>query len=51
MKSKSFCDGRNRARTCDPRDVNTVLYQLSHATRLLSLPANRPALTTSIIIA
>lgn len=24
--------GRNRTRTCDPIDVNDVLYQLSHAT-------------------
>ena len=24
--------GRNRTRTCDPCDVNTVLYQLSYAT-------------------
>ena len=27
--------GRNRTRTCDPIDVNDVLYQLSHATKLL----------------
>ena len=27
-----FCGGRNRTRTCDPIDVNDVLYQLSHAT-------------------
>ena len=27
--------GRNRTRTCDPIDVNDVLYQLSHATILL----------------
>ena len=26
--------GRNRTRTCDPIDVNDVLYQLSHATKL-----------------
>ena len=26
--------GRNRTRTCDPIDVNDVLYQLSHATLL-----------------
>ena len=26
------CGGRNRTRTCDPIDVNDVLYQLSHAT-------------------
>ena len=25
--------GRNRTRTCDPIDVNDVLYQLSHATK------------------
>ena len=24
--------GRNRTRTCDPIDVNDVLYRLSHAT-------------------
>ena len=27
-----FCGGRNRTRTCDPIDVNDVLYRLSHAT-------------------
>lgn len=27
--------GRNRTRTCDPIDVNDVLYQLSHATLYL----------------
>ena len=27
--------GRNRTRTCDPIDVNDVLYQLSHATMML----------------
>ena len=26
--------GRNRTRTCDPIDVNDVLYQLSHATKI-----------------
>ena len=34
-KSVSFetdSGGRNRTRTCDPIDVNDVLYQLSHAT-------------------
>ena len=35
--------GRNRTRTCDPIDVNDVLYQLSHATiyviRFLGLTA------------
>ena len=30
--SESFGGGRNRTRTCDPIDVNDVLYQLSHAT-------------------
>ena len=30
--------GRNRTRTCDPIDVNDVLYQLSHATRIFCLP-------------
>ena len=29
---KGSCGGRNRTRTCDPIDVNDVLYQLSHAT-------------------
>ena len=29
---KGFRSGRNRTRTCDPIDVNDVLYQLSHAT-------------------
>ena len=29
--------GRNRTRTCDPIDVNDVLYQLSHATLLCDL--------------
>ncbi len=29
--------GRNRTRTCDPIDVNDVLYQLSHATMINSL--------------
>ena len=28
--------GRNRTRTCDPIDVNDVLYQLSHATYVLT---------------
>ena len=30
------CGGRNRTRTCDPIDVNDVLYQLSHATKGLT---------------
>ena len=30
---KGSCGGRNRTRTCDPIDVNDVLYQLSHATK------------------
>ena len=29
---RTDCGGRNRTRTCDPIDVNDVLYQLSHAT-------------------
>ena len=29
---KGSCGGRNRTRTCDPIDVNDVLYRLSHAT-------------------
>ncbi len=29
--------GRNRTRTCDPIDVNDVLYQLSHATMRLRI--------------
>ena len=29
---KGSWSGRNRTRTCDPIDVNDVLYQLSHAT-------------------
>ena len=29
---QGFYGGRNRTRTCDPIDVNDVLYQLSHAT-------------------
>ena len=29
---RTNCGGRNRTRTCDPIDVNDVLYQLSHAT-------------------
>ena len=28
--------GRNRTRTCDPIDVNDVLYQLSHATMYIN---------------
>ena len=32
LKIKGFSSGRNRTRTCDPIDVNDVLYQLSHAT-------------------
>ena len=28
----SWVGGRNRTRTCDPIDVNDVLYRLSHAT-------------------
>ena len=32
--SAEDCGGRNRTRTCDPIDVNDVLYQLSHATLL-----------------
>ena len=35
-KARSYeraCGGRNRTRTCDPIDVNDVLYQLSHATK------------------
>ena len=30
--------GRNRTRTCDPIDVNDVLYQLSHATKSFCVP-------------
>ena len=30
--NQGFQSGRNRTRTCDPIDVNDVLYQLSHAT-------------------
>ena len=30
--------GRNRTRTCDPIDVNDVLYQLSHATLTVVFP-------------
>ena len=30
--------GRNRTRTCDPIDVNDVLYQLSHATLTTIFP-------------
>ena len=30
---KGSYGGRNRTRTCDPIDVNDVLYQLSHATK------------------
>ena len=30
--------GRNRTRTCDPIDVNDVLYQLSHATKNIGIP-------------
>ena len=33
-----FCGGRNRTRTCDPIDVNDVLYQLSHATKNIGIP-------------
>ena len=40
---KGSWSGRNRTRTCDPIDVNDVLYQLSHATiyviRFLDLAA------------
>ena len=39
---KGSRSGRNRTRTCDPIDVNDVLYQLSHATSYL-LHANRIA--------
>ena len=41
--------GRNRARTCDPRDVNTVLYQLSHATLGVLVPVIRSNLTTGSV--
>ena len=37
--------GRNRTRTCDPIDVNDVLYQLSHAT--MSFPTKVPVGTTN----
>lgn len=30
-----FFGGRNRTRTCDPIDVNDVLYRLSHGTKAL----------------
>ena len=32
LKIKGFHGGRNRTRTCDPIDVNDVLYQLSQQT-------------------
>ena len=41
-----LCGGRNRTRTCDPIDVNDVLYQLSHATELAS-----PVAATKVILA
>ena len=31
-RSGLFVGGANRTRTCDPIDVNDVLYQLSHGT-------------------
>ena len=37
LKIKGFSSGRNRTRTCDPIDVNDVLYQLSHATLQFSV--------------
>ena len=33
LENQGFSGGRNRTRTCDPIDVNDVLYQLSHATK------------------
>ena len=36
------CGGRNRTRTCDPIDVNDVLYQLSHATLFRTFLAFSP---------
>ena len=46
-----FCfGGRNRTRTCDPIDVNDVLYQLSHATiyviRFLGLAVHVTSMNT-----
>ena len=35
----SVLGGRNRTRTCDPIDVNDMLYQLSHATLYCCCPA------------
>ena len=35
LQGLSWVGGRNRTRTCDPIDVNDVLYQLSHATLLV----------------
>ena len=42
---KGSWSGRNRTRTCDPIDVNDVLYQLSHAT--MCFPTKVPVGTTN----
>ena len=47
------CGGRNRTRTCDPIDVNDVLYQLSHATlfrTFLATLANRPEICLRLLV-
>ena len=47
------CGGRNRTRTCDPIDVNDVLYQLSHATlfrTFLASLANRPEICLRLLV-
>ena len=53
LKIKGFRGGRNRTRTCDPIDVNDVLYQLSHATiyviRFLGLATHVTSMDTQRI--
>ena len=50
---KGSRSGRNRTRTCDPIDVNDVLYQLSHATiyviRFLGLATHVTSMDTQRI--
>ena len=49
LKIKGFHGGRNRTRTCDPIDVNDVLYQLSHATMSISFSDDAINYTTAFV--
>ena len=48
LQGLSWVGGRNRTRTCDPIDVNDVLYQLSHATMLYPISRDNRYILTQV---